>query len=125
MGGGTDNHLILVDLKSKGVDGARVETILDLASITLNKNSVPGDRSAIVPGGIRIGAPALTTRGFVEADFERVVDFIHRGVEIAKDLKARPPEPAKLKDFKKFVASQTFPEIDQLKKEVNAFAAAF
>jgi len=122
---GTENHLVLVDLKPAGIDGARVETVLDMVSITLNKNSVPGDRSAIVPGGIRIGAPALTTRGFVESDFERVVDFIHRGVEIAKDLKARTPEPAKLKDFKKFVASQTFPEIDQLKKEVNAFAAAF
>ena len=78
VSGGTDNHLVLVDLKPSGIDGARVQGVLDLASITLNKNSVPGDTSAIVPGGIRIGTPALTTRGFQEADFVRVADFIDR-----------------------------------------------
>ena len=78
VSGGTDNHLVLVDLKPAGIDGARVQGVLDLASITLNKNSVPGDTSAIVPGGIRIGTPALTTRGFREADFVRVADFLDR-----------------------------------------------
>ncbi len=52
--------------------------VLDEAAITLNKNSVPGDKSAVVPGGVRIGSPALTTRGFVEDDFRRVADFIDR-----------------------------------------------
>jgi hypothetical protein len=52
--------------------------VLDEVSITLNKNSVPGDKSAVVPGGIRIGTPALTTRGFKEGHFEQVADFIHR-----------------------------------------------
>lgn len=52
--------------------------------ITLNKNSVPGDQSAVVPGGIRIGTPAMTTRGFREADFVRVADFLHRGIQIAQ-----------------------------------------
>lgn len=56
------------------------QTMLDEVSITLNKNSVPGDKSAVVPGGIRIGTPALTTRGFKEADFVQVADFIHRSV---------------------------------------------
>jgi len=125
VSGGTENHLVLVDLKPKGVDGARVETILDLCQITLNKNSVPGDRSAIVPGGIRIGAPALTTRGFVEEDFEKVADLVHRGIQIAVDLKARTPGEGKLKDFKAFVKSQSFPEIDALKADVNEFALAF
>ena len=72
VSGGTDNHLILVDLKPSGIDGARVQNVLDLVSITLNKNSVPGDKSAVLPGGIRIGTPALTTRGFKEHDFVRV-----------------------------------------------------
>ena len=49
-----------------------------MAAITLNKNSVPGDKSAVVPGGVRIGSPALTTRGFVERDFVRVADFLDR-----------------------------------------------
>ena len=66
VSGGTDNHLVLLDLRPKGLDGARVEAVLEKAEITLNKNSVPGDKSAIVPGGIRIGAPAMSTRGLVE-----------------------------------------------------------
>jgi glycine hydroxymethyltransferase len=52
---GTDTHLLLVDLKPKGVDGARVERILELSNIAVNKNTVPGDKSAIIPGGIRMG----------------------------------------------------------------------
>ncbi|XP_022850769.1 serine hydroxymethyltransferase 3, chloroplastic-like, partial [Olea europaea var. sylvestris] len=77
VSGGSDNHLVLVDLRPLGIDGARVEKILDLASITLNKNSVPGDKSALVPGGIRIGSLAMTTRGFNEDEFVCVADFIH------------------------------------------------
>jgi glycine/serine hydroxymethyltransferase len=62
------------------------QTILDEVSITLNKNSVPGDKSAIVPGGIRIGTPALTTRGFKEEDFIKVADFIHRAIQVRQRL---------------------------------------
>jgi glycine/serine hydroxymethyltransferase len=73
VSGGTDNHLVLVDLKtSRNVDGARVERVLELANIATNKNTIPGDTSALMPGGIRMGAPALTTRGLVEADFIKV-----------------------------------------------------
>lgn len=63
VGGGTDNHLVLVDLKkSRNVDGARVERVLELANIAANKNTIPGDVSAMTPGGIRMGTPALTSR---------------------------------------------------------------
>ena len=64
VGGGTDNHLVLVNLKASrnGLDGARVERVLELANIATNKNTVPGDVSAMTPGGIRMGAPSLTTR---------------------------------------------------------------
>ena len=126
VSGGTDNHLILVDLKPKGVDGARVEKVLDLAHITLNKNSVPGDKSAVVPGGMRVGTPALTTRGFVEEDFVAVADLIDRGVAIAKDLKARTPGDGKLKAFREFVGDgSAFPEIAQLRADVHALASEF
>jgi hypothetical protein len=171
--GGTDNHLILVDLKPNGIDGARVQSVLDLVSITLNKNSVPGetqpgppgegmhalharwaaprtcqqadahlppactslahtcharsaqpaqpatclvvchtrrlastskqccccccclpgDKSAMVPGGMRIGTPALTTRGFKEAEFVQVANFIDRAVNIAQDCQKQTPAP--------------------------------
>ena len=127
VSGGTDNHLILVDLKPSGIDGARVQTVLDLVSITLNKNSVPGDKSAIVPGGIRVGTPALTTRGFKEADFEQVAVFIDRAVQIAKDIKANTPGEAKLKDFVAFANSEGpgRADVQALRKEVEAYAEAF
>uniref|UniRef100_A0A7S3QT21 Serine hydroxymethyltransferase n=1 Tax=Dunaliella tertiolecta TaxID=3047 RepID=A0A7S3QT21_DUNTE len=127
VSGGTDNHLILVDLKPQGVDGARVQTVLDEVHITLNKNSVPGDKSAIVPGGIRIGAPALTTRGFKEAEFVQIADFIDRACKIAKDCAAKTPQPAKLKEFKEYMASEGNKRADiaALREEVEAMALGF
>lgn len=82
VSGGTDNHIVLVDLRPQGVDGSRVERVLELAHIAANKNTVPGDVSAMVPGGLRMGSPALTSRGFVEKDFEQVAEFVHRAVQI-------------------------------------------
>ncbi|TRY75639.1 hypothetical protein TCAL_04503 [Tigriopus californicus] len=122
---GTDNHLILVNLKqSQGIDGARVETICNRVSITLNKNSVPGDKSAMVPGGVRLGAPALTSRGLQEADFEKVVEFIHRAVTIARTAQG---QTQKLKDFAQFVESDPgiVQACQELKREVNEFALKF
>lgn len=69
-----------MDLRPKGVDGSRVERVLELAHVAANKNTVPGDKSALVPGGLRMGAPALTSRGFTEADFEKVAEFVDRCV---------------------------------------------
>lgn len=89
VSGGTDNHLVLVDLKPSGVDGARAQSVLDLASVTVNKNSVPGDKSAIIPGGVRIGTPALTTRGFKEDDFVKVADFLDRCVGLCSCSNSR------------------------------------
>jgi glycine hydroxymethyltransferase len=73
VSGGTDNHLLLVDMRSQGLDGARVERICELAGLAVNKNTVPGDKSALIPSGIRMGSPALTTRGFDAKDFDAVV----------------------------------------------------
>jgi len=127
VSGGSDNHLVLVDLRPMGIDGARVEKILDLASITLNKNSVPGDKSALVPGGIRIGSPAMTTRGFTEKDFVATADFIHEGVQIALEAK-RLVSGSKLQDFLKFVAAPDFPLLDKLsdlRERVEALTTQF
>ena len=77
ISGGTDNHLMLIDLRSKGVTGKQVEEALVRADITVNKNMVPFDtQSPFVTSGIRIGTAAVTTRGFSEADCRRVVDWI-------------------------------------------------
>ncbi|XP_027071218.1 serine hydroxymethyltransferase 3, chloroplastic [Coffea eugenioides] len=127
VSGGSDNHLVLVDLRPLGIDGARVEKILDMASITLNKNSVPGDKSALVPGGIRIGTPAMTTRGFTEKEFVSVADFIHEGVQITLEAKQASPG-SKLQDFMKFVTSKDFPlahRISDLRGRVEALTTKF
>lgn len=75
--GGTDNHVLLVDLRPKGLNGAEASLALDEAGITVNKNGIPFDTgSPMKPSGIRIGTPAVTTRGFKEKDVEQVADFI-------------------------------------------------
>lgn len=81
MFGGTDNHLLLIDVTSKGVTGAEAEKALDKAGITVNKNMIPDDpRSPMDPSGIRLGTPALTTRGFKEAEMEIVASMIDRAI---------------------------------------------
>nr|POE93656.1 putative serine hydroxymethyltransferase, mitochondrial [Quercus suber] len=94
VSGGTDNHLVLVDLKDKGIDGARVERVLELVGVAANKNTVPGDKSAMKPGGLRMGTPAMTTRGFQTSDFGRVADIVHRAVNISKSLDKQAKEAA-------------------------------
>ena len=79
VSGGTDNHLMLVDLRNKGVTGKQAENALDEAGITCNKNAVPNDtQPPLVTSGIRLGAPAMTTRGLREDDFRQVAEFIDR-----------------------------------------------
>ncbi|XP_024526846.1 serine hydroxymethyltransferase 1, mitochondrial isoform X2 [Selaginella moellendorffii] len=125
VSGGTENHLVLVNLKNKGLDGSRVERVLELAHIAANKNTVPGDVSAMVPGGVRMGTPALTSRGFTEVDFEKVAEFFDRAVGIA--VKIKEASGAKLKDFK--AAVDTNPEfqghIKALREEVEDYAKDF
>lgn len=127
VSGGTDNHLVLVDLKaSKGIDGARVERVLELACIATNKNTVPGDTSALTPGGIRMGAPALTSRGFKEDDFAKVAEFFDRAVTIALKLKSTD-QGKKLKGFREMcaVGPSVDPELVALRKDVSDFACQF
>lgn len=119
--GGTVNHLVLWDLRPQGLTGSKMEKLCDVLNITLNKNAVVGDRSALTPGGVRIGAPALTSRGFKEADFEQVADFLDRALKIG--LRVQAASGPKLVDFAKAVADDA--EVKALKAEVNAFAKGF
>jgi glycine hydroxymethyltransferase len=83
---GTDNHLMLVDLTNKGVTGKQAESALDKAGITCNKNMVPFDqRSPFDPSGIRLGSPAVTTRGFKEDDMKVVADYINKVISNIND----------------------------------------
>ena len=104
ISGGTDNHLMLIDLRSKGVTGKQAEEALVRADITVNKNMVPFDTaSPMVTSGIRIGTAAMTTRGFTEADFRRTVEWI--------DALVMDVENEEL--------------INETRKEVNRFMAGF
>src|SRR6056297_1579361 len=86
VSGGTDNHLVLLDLRNKGLNGKIAEEALDKAGITVNKNMVPFDtESPFVTSGIRIGAPALTTRGFKEEEFSQVVTLIDTVLQDPED----------------------------------------
>jgi len=86
ISGGTDNHMMLIDLRNKGITGKAAEAALVQAEITANKNMVPfDDRSPFVTSGIRFGTAAITTRGLVEADMETVVAFVDRVIENAED----------------------------------------
>lgn len=99
VSGGTDNHLFLLDMRSKKLDGARIETILNDVDIYINKNTVPGDKSALIPSGIRVGSPAMTTRGCLEKDFVQIMSFLNKGTEIATKV-SKETKSGKLKDFK-------------------------
>lgn len=125
VSGGTDNHLVLVDLGSKNIDGERITTLLENVNISVNKNTVPGDKSAVVPRGVRLGSPAMTTRGCKEEDFEKIVEFIDRGVQIAKGIKKEVG--VKLADYKSYLTKngEQHKEIQQLKKDVIQFNSKF
>ncbi|OMP86076.1 Serine hydroxymethyltransferase, cytosolic [Diplodia seriata] len=124
--GGTDNHMVLLDLKPVALDGARVEAVLEQVNIACNKNTTPGDKSALTPMGIRIGAPAMTSRGLGEQDFNKIANYIDTCIKLCKKVQGELPKEAnKLKDFKAKVASGTVDEINSLKKEIAAWAGTF
>jgi glycine hydroxymethyltransferase len=104
ISGGTDNHLVLIDLRNKNISGKKAEQALVQADITANKNMVPfDDKSAFVTSGIRLGVPAITTRGMKEPDMEFVVNAIDRVLLHADDATT----------------------LSAVKKEVNAFMEQF
>jgi glycine hydroxymethyltransferase len=86
VSGGTDNHLMLVDLRSHGLNGLEAQETLDKVAITVNKNAIPFDTESIVKtGGIRLGTPAMTTRTLKESDMLQVADFIYEALQVRHD----------------------------------------
>jgi len=119
--GGTENHLCLLNVREKQLTGSKVEKVCDLAAITVNKNMIVGDKSALTPGGVRLGSPALTSRGLKEADFTKVAHFLDRAVKIA--LVGQAKAGTKLEQWTP--AIQADPELAKLKKDVEDFASKF
>ena len=121
VSGGTDNHLMLVDLRPFGLTGGKAQTILDATNITINKNTVLGDKSAMNPGGIRIGTPALTSRGFNEQNMVEVAAIISRVLNLALDIQKTSGK--KLVDFRKAVESSE--EVAKIREEVKQYSLRF
>lgn len=118
----------MLDVRLQGLDGAKLETVLEHALIICNKNTCPGDKSALRPGGVRLGSPYLTTRGFDDDDFRFVAGLIVRALRLAKSVNERNGTVCKtLKEFKERLASdeEYKTDIADLKKDVTEFAQKF
>ena len=124
VSGGTDNHLMLIDLRNKGVSGWVVAWALEMAGIILNYNSVPFDTNPpFYPSGIRIGTPTLTTRGMKEKEMEKVANWINLVVDHVKDEKLPENKSERIKfvkAFKKRVVKDKY--LMKIKKEVKNFS---
>ncbi|CAL5385718.1 unnamed protein product [Camellia sinensis] len=110
-----------------GIDGSRIEKVLESVHIAANKNTVPGDVSAMVPGGIRMDSrtPALTSRGFAEEDFVKVAEFFGAAVKFAVKIKA-DTKGTKLKEFVSTMKSDAYLfKIAKLCHEVEEYAKQF
>merc|ERR1712061_758254 len=118
---GTDNHLLLWDLRPHGLTGSKLEKVCECASISLNRNAVHGDASALSPGGVRIGSPAMTTRGCTADDFKKIAEFLDRACQIA--LRIQKEKGKKLKDFEQGLAGDA--DLMQLRGEVEQWAVGF
>ena len=100
ISGGTDNHLMLIDLRNKNLTGKKAQETIDKAHITLNKNAVPfDDKSPFVTSGIRVGVPAITTRGMKEADMEKIVELVDRVLNNPDDAGLLDGTASEVKDW--------------------------
>lgn len=125
---GTDNHLCLWDARNTKLSGSKLEKILEKCDITVNKNSVVGDVSAVTPGGVRLGTPAVTSRGMKEADMEMIAELIHDATEVAKGIMSRYPAE-ETKKLTAFVATMERPEVmaevEAIRERVRRMAKTF
>lgn len=123
---GTDSHMVLIDLRPQKADGARIEALLQEVNIACNKNSVPGDKSAINPSGLRIGAPAMTSRGLGEEDFKKIAQYVDQCVKLSLEIQGSLPKGQnRLADYRVAITTGKNERINSLKKEISAWASSF
>ncbi len=134
VSGGTDNHLFLWDLQRKelnGFSGSIFEALCDRCNISVNKNSLPTDVSAVNPGGIRIGTPATTTRGMKEVEMRQIANFLNEifilGDSLCTDFVRSMQSKPKVKELTNFIASNDkYAEaINRINQQVLSFAKTF
>ncbi|XVF67684.1 hypothetical protein PTKIN_Ptkin10aG0141300 [Pterospermum kingtungense] len=119
--GGTDNHLLLWDLRPFGLTGKVYEKVCEMCHITLNKIAIFGDNGAITPGGVRIGTPAMTSRGCLECDFETIAEFLFRAAHVASMMQH---DHGKLQKGSA-KSLQNNKDILELRTQVETFASQF
>jgi glycine hydroxymethyltransferase len=141
---GTDNHLVLWDVRNTGLDGAKVEKLLDLCGISVNKNSIVGDTSAVIPGGVRLGTLAVTTRGMIGPDMHYIASVIARIVQVGRRVEEALQRERNLhgvilskssgtaaQKFKEFVekctsSSEEFAgQLSSIEEEIKQFSSKF
>lgn len=129
--GGTDVHIVWVDLTNKKISGSLAARLLEEVSIACNKNTVPGDLSALNPSGIRLGTPALTTRGLTEEHMEQVAAFIDEGVNLAIEIRKQgsetllPPSQEMVQFNKLLLEPANQKKIENLDERVKKYARQF
>lgn len=119
---GTDNHLLLLDLRPNGLTGSKVEKVCELVNISVNKNTVHGDKSALSPCGIRLGTAALTTRGFQVHDMSIVASFINDCIQLCSSIQG--DSKMTMKEFQEALNGYKN-ELNQLKSRVEKYASSF
>lgn len=130
ISGGTDNHLILIDLRNKNVNGAIAAIALEQANIVLNKNAVPNDTNPpFYPSGIRLGTPAITTRGMKEREMKKIAKWINQVIEEVKNLKltdlpqSKEKRPNFMKEARQKIKRSKF--LSKIAKEIKSLCQAF
>ena len=117
---GTDNHIVLVNLRDKNITGSKVEKICEMCNISINKNSVFGDNSALSPGGIRLGSSPLTSRNMKKDEFIQIAYYIDECVRLA--LEIQEISGKKIKDFLEICNQSEFKsKINDLKEKIILF----
>lgn len=123
--GGTDNHIVLVDLKSKDLTGSKMELLCEMVDISLNKNCIYGDKNALVPSGIRLGTPAMTSRGFGKDEFKMIALFLKEIADICVEIQTKYGKM--MNDFKKGLENdiEIKNKLMVVKNGVNSIASGF
>lgn len=120
---GTDNHIVLVNLKNKGITGSKFEKLAEMCNVSVNKNTIATDKSALNPSGIRLGTPAMTTRCFKENDFQFVANILNNICNLAIKIQKASPT-TKLVDFIK-TAELYIMEIHIIQYNVGSYCCQF
>lgn len=120
---GTDNHIVLVNLSRQGISGNKFEKIAEMCNVSVNKNTIATDKSAFSPSGIRLGTPAMTSRGFVEKDFEFVAKILYDISRLCVKIQNQA-ESCKLYDFNNCIPKYDL-EIQILKERIHNYCKKF